>query len=92
LRLGPLELDIVARSGALLVVAEVRTRGPGALVAAFESVTATKRARLARAVTRLWREQWVSIDGVRRVRIDVAAVKFEGQRTLIEYAPGVIGG
>jgi putative endonuclease len=92
LRLGPLELDIVARSGALLVVAEVRTRGPGALVAAFESVTATKRARLARAVARLWREQSVSIAGVRRVRIDVAAVKFDGPRTLIEYAPGVIGG
>jgi putative endonuclease len=91
LRLGPLELDIVARKGTLLVVTEVRTRGPGALVGAFESVTPTKRARLARAVERMWRDQSVSIADVLRVRIDVAAVTFQGTTTRIEYAAGALG-
>jgi putative endonuclease len=55
LRLGVLEIDIVARSGSLVVVVEVRTRGQGSFVGAFESVTPTKRANLTRAVARLWR-------------------------------------
>jgi len=54
-RLGRLELDLVARKGSLLVVTEVRTRGPTALVGPFESVTRAKRARTIAAVERLWR-------------------------------------
>jgi len=92
LRLGPLELDVVARSGALVVVVEVRTRRKGALVTAFESVTPSKRARLIRAVDRLWRTRLVAMRDIERVRIDVAAVTFVCGRTLVEYASGAIGG
>ncbi len=90
-RLGPLELDVVARKGPLLAVVEVRARRPGALVGAFASVTSTKRARLRRAVRRLWRERLSAVPGIERVRIDVAAVTFAMGQTRIEYAPGALG-
>ncbi len=90
LRLGPLELDIVAQKDDVVAVVEVRTRGPGALQGPFESVTATKRARLRRAVRRLWREQLAALKDVKRVRIDVAAVIFEGGQTRVEYAEDAI--
>jgi putative endonuclease len=89
-RVGHLELDVVARKGALLVVVEVRARRPGALVGAFASVTAPKRERVRRAVQRLWRERLSAIRGVERVRIDVAAVTFARGQTSIEYAEGAL--
>jgi putative endonuclease len=92
LRLGPLELDVVARRGPLLVVAEVRTRGPGSLVGPFESVTRTKRACVLAAVERLWRERRRELADIERVRIDVAAVTFVGEETRVEFAAGAIGG
>jgi len=90
-RLGRLELDVVARKGPLVVVVEVRTRRAGAMVRAFESVTWRKRARLARAVDRLWRDRLARTAGVERVRVDAAAVAFvDGGRTEIEYAEGIV--
>jgi putative endonuclease len=91
-RLGPLELDVVARKGPLVVVVEVRTRRPGAIVSAFASVTPTKRARVMRAAQRLWRARIAFMGGVERMRLDVAAVTFVGGETHIEYAPGAIAG
>jgi putative endonuclease len=90
LRLGPLELDVVARNGPLVVVVEVRTRARGGLVGPFQSITKAKRARLIRGVDRLWRT-WLCADaGVNRVRIDVAAVIFDGERTIVEYVRGAV--
>jgi putative endonuclease len=89
-RLGPLEIDIVARSGPLVVVVEVRTRGAGALVGPFASVTRTKRARLLRAAGQLWRSRWARFTGVERLRVDVAAVTFEGGKTYVEYVEGAL--
>ncbi len=90
LRLGALELDVVARRGPLVVVVEVRTRRKGSLQRPFESVTYTKRLRLKRAVRRLWREQLAKMRDVQRVRIDAAAVSFEDGRTKVEYVEGAI--
>ena len=90
-RLGPLELDIVARHGSLVAVVEVRTRGATALESAFESIGPTKRARLRKAVERLWRETLEAMKDVERVRIDAAAVTFEGGVTSVEYVEGAIG-
>jgi len=91
LRFGPLELDVVARRGPLLVVAEVRTRGPSAFVGPFESVSRAKCARIRTAVERLWRTRLDEMSDIQRVRIDVAAVTFVADETRIEYAKGVIG-
>jgi putative endonuclease len=85
LRVGPFELDIVAQRGPLVVVAEVRTRGPGSFVGPFESVTWRKRARLRAAVDRLWRQRLARRTDVERLRVDVAAVTFRGRQTLVEY-------
>ena len=90
LRLGALELDVVAQKGDVVAVVEVRTRGPGSLAGPFESVTGPKRARLRRAVQRLWRERLSAMGDVKRVRIDVAAVTFDGGRTRVEYVEGAL--
>jgi putative endonuclease len=90
-RLGALEIDIVARKGRLVAIVEVRTRGAGALTSAFESVTREKRERLRRAAQRLWRLELARMNGVDRVRIDVAAVTFRGTKTSVEYIESAIG-
>lgn len=91
-RLGPLELDVIAQRRGLVVVVEVRTRGPRSFLSSFESITRSKRARLVRAVERLWRERLARIPSVERVRIDVAAVTFDGGKTRVEYVAGAIMG
>jgi putative endonuclease len=90
LRFGPLELDIVARKGTLLVVVEVRTRGRTSYEHAFESLGPTKRANLRRAVQRLWKERLPGMERVERLRVDVAAVTFEGEATTVEYVEGAL--
>ena len=91
-RLGPLELDLVARRGGLVAVVEVRTRGHGSFDGPFASIRAPKRERLLRAVERLWRERLTAIPEVERVRIDVAAVTFDQGQTLVEYVAGAVCG
>lgn len=85
MRLGPLELDIAARKGNLAVIVEVRTRGEGAFARGLESVDAKKRATFIRAAERLWQERLSKMPGLERVRLDVAAVTFDGTETRIEY-------
>jgi putative endonuclease len=70
---------------------EVRTRGPGSYERAFESIDAGKRARVVRAVERVWRERLSGMSGVERVRIDAAAVVEAGKETRVEYVAGAIG-
>ena len=88
-RLGPLEIDLVAQQGDLVALVEVRTRGPRAFETPFGSVTAKKRETLLRAAERWAKEH--RDDGWSRLRIDVAAVRFDATGTpSIEYAAGAI--
>jgi putative endonuclease len=80
----------VAKKGGLVVVVEVRTRGAGAFEGALASVTGAKRRHLLLATDRLWRGRLVHDPDVERIRIDVAAVSFEGGATRVEYIPGAI--
>jgi putative endonuclease len=89
-RLGALELDIVAKKGPLVVIVEVRTRGPGAFQRPFESIGYEKRRTLLRAVDVLWRKKLRAMKDVTRLRIDAAAVTYEGTRTFVEYIEGAI--
>ncbi len=84
-RLGALEIDVVARMGELAAIVEVRMRGAGAFTRGLESVDAKKRARVVRAAERLWRQKLSKMPGIERVRIDVASVTFEGTSTHVEY-------
>jgi putative endonuclease len=92
MRLGALELDIVARKGPLVAIVEVRTRGPSSFAGAFASVTGVKRARLLRATDRLWRFRLRGMAGVERVRIDVCAVSFGPEGARVEHHAGAITG
>ena len=74
LRIGALEIDIVAKKADLVVVVEVRARGPGSFEKPLASVSRTKRRTLLRAVRALWKGRLAKMADVRRVRIDVAAV------------------
>jgi putative endonuclease len=85
LRLGHLELDIVARVGTTIVVVEVRTRGAGAWTTAFGSIDAQKRARIRRAGERLWQRRYKNDASVDRMRFDAASVSFDGDEAAVEY-------
>jgi putative endonuclease len=77
LRLGRLELDVVARQGALIVIVEVRTRGAGAWTTAFGSIDSAKRRRIRRAGERLWQRRYKHDASVERMRFDAASVSFD---------------
>jgi putative endonuclease len=77
LRVGRLEIDLLFREGAVIVVVEVRTRGPGSFVRALDSIDRSKRARVRAAGGRLWRERFARDQSVERMRFDLAAVAFD---------------
>ncbi len=89
LRIGALELDLVAKKGDLVVVVEVRARGPGSFEKPLASVSRTKRRTLLRAVRALWKGRISKMPEVKRVRIDVAAITRNEDGTLgIEWIAG----
>jgi putative endonuclease len=90
LRLGALEIDLVARLGPLVAVVEVRSRGTSSYQRALASITPKKRATLLRAAERLWRERISKMADVERLRIDVAAVSFARGETHVEYIEGAL--
>lgn len=85
LRLGRLELDIVARRDALVVVVEVRTRGAGAWTSGLGSMSRAKQERIRRAGQRLWRDRYKNDPSVERLRFDAASVHFEQTGAQIDY-------
>jgi len=93
LRLGHLEIDIVARRDELAAMIEVRTRGRGAFERAFASVAGKKKMHLLNAADRLWRFYLAKLPGIERMRIDVASVSFD-ERGMphVEYLAGAITG
>ena len=55
-------------------------------------MTWKKQQRLVAAAKQLWASKLEGMAGVERVRIDVAAVSFEGGETLVDYVEGAIEG
>ena len=90
LRLGHLEIDLVARRGELAAMIEVRFRGVGAYERAFASIAGKKKMRLLHAADRLWRFHLAKMEGIDRMRIDVAAVTFGPHGAVIELVEGAI--
>jgi len=87
-RLGPLEVDIVAREGPVVALIEVRTRGPTALTSGLSSVGKAKQARLRRAGERLWNRRFKRDPSCARLRFDLAAVSWTPQGVTLEYVRG----
>ncbi len=90
LRLGRLELDIVARLGAVVAIVEVRTRGSTSFLPALATISRAKQGRLLRAADRLWQDRFARQSGVDRVRIDVAAVYLDDGAPRVEYIEGAV--
>jgi putative endonuclease len=86
LRLGHLEIDVVAREGAVIAVVEVRTRGASAWTSGFGSIDAKKRLRIRRAGERLWQRRYKHDPSAERLRFDAASVHFaEDGTATVEY-------
>jgi putative endonuclease len=85
LRIGKLELDVVAREGAVILVVEVRTRSAGAWTSGFGSIDSMKRKRIRRAGERLWQRRYKNDASVERLRFDAASVTFDGELARVEY-------
>jgi Holliday junction resolvase-like predicted endonuclease len=79
---------VLARQGPLLVIVEVRARGPGALQGPFASVRGPKLARLRQASVLLWRQRVHDLT-LQRIRIDIAAVNLWKIPVEIEVAEAV---
>lgn len=90
LRLGALEIDLLAKRGDVVAVVEVRGRRVDGWVSAFGSISKTKRAHLIRAAKRLWTSRFANDPSVRVLRIDVAAVTYDEGEPRVEIAEGAI--
>jgi putative endonuclease len=85
LRLGALEIDIVARDGPVVVVVEVRSRRHQSFSSGFSSFSAVKRKRVRWAGERLWNRRYRHDSTVQRMRFDAASVTWIRGRPFIEY-------
>lgn len=91
MRLGPLEIDLLARRGDLVVLVEVRGRRAGGWIGGLESVGPAKAARLRRAARSVWSQRFADDPSIRALRIDLAAVEFAPNRApQVEYVEGAI--
>ena len=89
-RIGHLELDIVARKGSVVAVVEVRHRGTTAWETALESLGPAKRQRLILAAERLWEQRFATDPTVDRIRLDVACVALGPTGPVVDYVEGGI--
>ncbi len=90
-RIGALEVDLVAKQEDLVVIVEVRSRGPGSFEGPLASVSREKRRLLVRASRGLWRGRLKKMPDVMRVRIDVIAITDDAEgNAAIEWIKGAI--
>lgn len=84
-RVGRLEIDLIARRGSLIVICEVRARRSDAFMSPAESLDRRKLERIRRAAT-----MWLAHSGLRNVdvRLDVASVVYDGTTPHLEYYEG----
>jgi putative endonuclease len=84
-RVGRLELDVIARRGALVVFCEVRSRSSDRLMTPAQSIDPRKVARVRAAAA-----QWLRAarPGAVQVRFDVASVLFDDPEGRLNYLEG----
>jgi len=84
-RVGRLELDLIARRGTLLVVCEVRSRRSDRVMTPAQSVDYRKVAHVRTATLRWLRE---TRPGTSQLRFDVASVLFDTPAGRLNYMEG----
>jgi putative endonuclease len=90
-RVGRLEIDLIAQRGSLLVFCEVRSRSHERQGGPWETVDWRKLGKVKRAAARWLREarQEGQLRDIRAVRIDVASVVFDAPSPRVSYFPDV---
>lgn len=84
-RVGRLELDVIARRGSLLVVCEVRSRRSDRVMTPAQSVDFRKIGHVRAAAARWLRE---ARPGTSQLRFDVASVVFDTPEGRMNYLEG----
>ncbi len=87
-RRGCGEIDLVVTRASVIVFVEVRTRGPGSVARAAETITRDKLRRL-RTAARAWLAEQPSA-AARDLRCDVVAIDLagEGKGLVLRHFPG----
>lgn len=86
-RVGRLEIDLVAREDDVICIVEVRSRERGAYGSPFRSITWKKAHRVRAAGHALWRMRFRHDQRIARMRFDVIAITFDGDADfLVEHA------
>ena len=86
-RVGRLEIDIIAKRARLLVFCEVRARSNSRLMMPSQSVEGGKAQRMRRAAA-LWLQQ--NRTPFAEVRLDVASVVFDTAEGRVTYLEGAV--
>lgn len=89
-RVGHLEIDIVAQKDAVIAIVEVRFRGPSAWQSPLQSICVEKQNRLRKAAETLWQNAFANDPTIQRVRIDVAAVQITNSGMNIDLIENAI--
>ncbi len=90
LRVGRLEIDILAQRDDIAAIVEVRGRRAGTRVDPLDSIGGRKAARLAMAARALWSQRFATDPRVRVLRIDIAGVIFGADGAEVEIVQGAI--
>jgi putative endonuclease len=86
LHVGRAEIDLLAHIEDVIIVVEVRTRGPSSYQRALDSITPAKQKRLRKAGETLWRRRFLKDKRIRTMRFDAIAVSFnEKDEPVIEH-------
>jgi len=86
LHVGRAEIDLLAHHEDVIIVVEVRTRGPSSYQRALDSITPAKQQRLRKAGETLWRRRFLKDERIRTMRFDAIAVSFdEKNEPVIEH-------
>jgi putative endonuclease len=86
LHIGRAEIDLLAQHENVIIVVEVRTRGPNSYQRALDSITPSKRQRLRKAGETLWRRRFLKDERIQTMRFDAIAVSFdEKNEPIIEH-------
>lgn len=89
-RIGPLEIDLVAKKDDLVIIVEVRSRGATAFTGPLASMTYQKQQTLLRAASGLWRGRLRRMPDVQRVRIDVIGIRSSSDGPDVEWIKGAL--
>ena len=89
-RVGRLEVDVLAQRNDVVACVEVRGRRIDALVSAADSIDWRKARALEKAARALWSRRFAGDASVRVVRVDLATVTYGPEGAVVEIVEGAV--